>query len=91
MSIQCSENQVISELYGKTVIKEEGEASPRLSQPQAAAPMGSLEAHDATVRLLGSQLMIETHYGSAVVVLNGDQIAGLNQDWADLGKQDKSA
>ena len=58
MSIQCSENQVISELYGKTVIKEEGEASPRLSQPQAAAPMGSLEAHDATVRLLAFYLNV---------------------------------
>jgi hypothetical protein len=91
MSRQCNENQVISELYGKAVIKEEGEVSPRLSQPHAAAPMGSLEARDVTVRLLGSQLMIETHYGSLVVPLAADQVQAVKEDWADLAKQDKSA
>ncbi len=92
MSRQCKENQVISELYGRDVVKEGlGEASPRLTQANAARPMGSLEVHDVTLRLMGSQLMIESHHGSVVVILHPDQLAGLKEDWGDLGKQDKSA
>ena len=64
---------------------------PSAEDDNSAMPVGSLEVHDATVRLMGSQLMIDTHYGSAVVVLNGVQHAGLTEDWADLAKQDKNA
>ena len=95
MTREAKENQIISELYSKINEADELPGVNAINSPQladnSARPVGSLEVHDATVRLMGSQLMIDTHYGSAVVVLNGVQHAGLTEDWADLAKQDKNA
>ena len=95
MTREAKENQIISELYSKINEADELPGVNAINSPQladnSARPVGSLEVYDATVRLMGSQLMIDTHYGSAVVVLNGVQHAGLTEDWADLAKQDKNA
>ena len=94
MTREAKENQIISELYSKINEADELPGVNAINSPQladnSARPVGSLEVYDATVRLMGSQLMIDTHYGSAVVVLDEFQHAGLTKDWADLAKQDKS-